>query len=63
MNEVMAKVVCASCGWQGRRKTGKLVDCPSCGRCAGFDIDNSDLYENLGQKSHDAFDSISDKGE
>ena len=31
MKEVMATVVCAHCGWTGRRKTGQTVLCPVCG--------------------------------
>lgn len=38
MNEVIANVVCASCLWKGRRKTGRIVYCPRCGKCACFDI-------------------------
>jgi uncharacterized Zn finger protein (UPF0148 family) len=38
MKEVMEKVICAHCGWTGRRKTGQLVDCPKCGNGATFDI-------------------------
>lgn len=36
--EVMANVVCASCGWKGKRKTGQLVECPACKSTATFDI-------------------------
>ena len=37
--ETIANVVCASCLWKGRRKTGRLVFCPKCGKCACFDIE------------------------
>ena len=37
MKEVMATVVCAHCGWTGRRKTGQTVLCPVCGEWATFD--------------------------
>ena len=37
IKEVIAKVICANCGWTGKRKTGKLVFCPECGKCATFD--------------------------
>lgn len=36
--ETIEKVICASCGWKGRRKTGKLVECPRCGEVATFDV-------------------------
>lgn len=29
-------VECGACGWTGKRKPGKLVWCPKCGECAGF---------------------------
>lgn len=29
-------VECGTCGWTGIRKPGKLVWCPKCGSCAGF---------------------------
>ena len=31
-----APVACASCGWSGRRKPGKLVVCPKCGAWAAY---------------------------
>lgn len=36
LKEIMASVICAACGWQGRRKTGQIVVCPKCGKCATF---------------------------
>ena len=35
--ETMARVVCATCGWTGRRKTGQIVVCPRCGGICGYD--------------------------
>jgi transposase len=31
-----ARVTCAACGWTGRRKPGKLVECPKCGAFAAY---------------------------
>jgi predicted RNA-binding Zn-ribbon protein involved in translation (DUF1610 family) len=31
-------VECASCGWQGRRKPGNVVQCPRCGGIAAFQV-------------------------
>lgn len=44
------KVICASCGWVGRRKPGKLVFCPECGNCATFDVRNKDKKEGRGNE-------------
>lgn len=45
MTEKMAKVECGNCGWAANRKTGKLVDCPKCGECAGFVLSDEDREE------------------
>lgn len=38
MNETLEKVICASCGWTSKRKTGQVVICPDCNSVAGFDV-------------------------
>ena len=38
MIETIQRVICANCGWVGKRKTGKSVFCPKCGEMATFDI-------------------------
>lgn len=40
MTETLAPVECASCGWTGKRKTGKIVECPKCGEIAAFQIED-----------------------
>lgn len=34
--ETKQPVACASCGWTGKRMTGKPVTCPKCGAWATF---------------------------
>ena len=34
--ETRQPVICASCGWTGKRMTGNPVWCPNCGRLAAF---------------------------
>lgn len=41
MTEVMARVICAACGWCGRRKTGQIVTCPRCGEWATYEVEGS----------------------
>lgn len=38
MTERMARVICAACGWRGRRKTGQIVTCPCCGMIAKHEV-------------------------
>ncbi len=33
-SRIMMPVECGACGWQGRRKTGQIVQCPKCGSFA-----------------------------
>ena len=40
MKEKIAPVECGACGWQGRRKTGQIVQCPKCGSFAAFQIED-----------------------
>lgn len=40
MTECMARVICAACGWRGRRKTGQIITCPQCGEWATYEGDS-----------------------
>lgn len=42
--ETRQPVVCASCGWTGKRLTGQVVMCPKCGKPAAF------VWEPPGEK-------------
>ena len=32
----MKQVECGGCGWTGKRKPGKVVECPDCGGIAAW---------------------------
>jgi len=32
----LSRVECGGCGWTGKRKPGKLVQCPQCGGFASY---------------------------
>ena len=36
VDEQMMRVECGGCGWKGRRKSGKIVQCPKCGGIAAY---------------------------
>jgi transposase len=35
----LSPVTCAACGWSGKRKPGKLVQCPKCGNWAAYQVE------------------------
>lgn len=55
MNEKIANTECANCGWSGKRKTGNIVDCPDCGRSAGFALSDEDRERIFANSEIDHF--------